>query len=122
MRSIASEVREHMASLGFEKMEDMIGRVDVIKPKDDISGYASQFDFAPILHKPVLPKRISGKQIEVQEHKINAVLDRDIIKTIASRPNGKKFKIEVDIKNTDRSITKLHQKISYFFWKLFSPA
>lgn len=103
MRSIASEVREHMASLGFETMEDMVGRVDCIKPKDDISGYAALFDFTPILHKPVLPKRISGKQIEMQEHKINEVLDREIIKKIEARPNGKKFKVEVDIKNTDRS-------------------
>lgn len=103
MRSIAAETREHMAALGFETMEEMIGRVDVIKPQNDIKGYASQFDFAPVLHRPILPQRISGKQIELQEHKINSVLDRDIIKTIAARPNGKKFKVDVDIKNTDRS-------------------
>ncbi len=103
MRSIAGEVREHMAALGFATMDEMIGRVDLLKVKDNIDGYASYFDFGPILHRPTLPKRICGRQVEKQPHKIQNVLDLKIISEIESRPKGKKYKMEVDIKNTDRS-------------------
>lgn len=103
MRSIAGEVREHMAALGFATMDEMIGRVDLLKVQDNIDGYAAYFDFGPILHKPVLPKRIWGRKVENQAHKIKNVLDLSIIEKIEARPKGKKYKVEVDIKNTDRS-------------------
>ncbi len=103
MRCIAGEVREHMAALGFATMDEMIGRVDLLKAQDNIDGYAAYFDFGPILHKPVLPKRIWGRKVENQAHKIKNVLDLSIIEKIEARPKGKKYKVEVDIKNTDRS-------------------
>ena len=103
MTHLANEVREIMAELGVAKFSDMIGRVDLLEVQTVNDGYVSQFDFKPILHRPTLPARISGKQVETQFHKIEDVLDRSIIEKLKAKPQGKKFKIELDIKNTDRS-------------------
>jgi len=103
MRNIAQEVRGHMAELGFENMDDMVGRVDLLKPPSAASGYAGTFDFSPILHKPTLPTRIHGRCVEAQIHKIDDVLDKKVIEAIESSSDDGPHKVELDIKNTDRS-------------------
>ena len=45
---IAQEVRSIMATLGFKNMNEMIGRVDMLKVVDD--SFAQKFDFSSLLH------------------------------------------------------------------------
>ncbi|WP_304544064.1 glutamate synthase large subunit [Sulfurimonas microaerophilic] len=46
---LAEDVRGIMAELGFKTMEEMIGRVDLLKVKDD--EFAQKFDFSAVLHQ-----------------------------------------------------------------------
>lgn len=46
---LAEDVRSIMAELGFKTMEEMIGRVDILKVVDD--EFAQKFDFSSILHE-----------------------------------------------------------------------
>ena len=46
---LAEDVRSIMAQLGFRTMEEMIGRVDIMKVVDD--KFAQKFDFSAILHQ-----------------------------------------------------------------------
>lgn len=103
MKALADDVREYLAELGFTKLDDLVGRVDLIKIKGSLEGDACKFDFSPILHKPILPKRIDAKQTEAQNHKIASVLDRAVIDAILARPEAKKHSLDLVIKNTDRS-------------------
>lgn len=51
MRFIAEELREIMASLGFRKLDDMIGRTDCLKVRDKVmSGRAESVDMTYILN------------------------------------------------------------------------
>ncbi len=46
---LAEDVRSIMAQLGYRTMEEMIGRVDLLKVKDD--AFAQKFDFSSVLHQ-----------------------------------------------------------------------
>jgi glutamate synthase (NADPH/NADH) large chain len=46
---LAEDVRSIMAELGFKTMEEMIGRVDLLKVVDD--KFAQKFDFSAVLHQ-----------------------------------------------------------------------
>ncbi len=103
MKNIAIEVRVQMANLGFQTMDQMVGRVDLLLPRADSAECAPHFDFSPILHKPLLPKRISGKRVEMQQHKIASVIDRDVINDLVNLKRKKTYSKTVEIRNTDRS-------------------
>ena len=46
---LAEDIRSIMAELGFKTMEEMVGRVDLLKVKDD--AFAQKFDFSAVLHE-----------------------------------------------------------------------
>src|SRR6185295_18134499 len=53
MRFIAQEVRELMAKLGARKLEDLIGRTELLETSDAINFYkAKGLNLAPILYQP----------------------------------------------------------------------
>lgn len=105
MKSMAGEVREYMAQLGFRKLEDMVGRTDLLKVKEKLSNYVTYFDFSPILFQPILPKKIPSRCTENQQHQINDVLDQNII--AALKGNLKTLEWSSKIKNTDRSFATM---------------
>jgi glutamate synthase (NADPH/NADH) large chain len=101
LKFMAQETREIMAELGFKNIEDMIGRVDVLKPKSDIEN----IDVSSVLYMPELPSRIKMHKVFNQEHKIENVLDVSVLdKLNEAITASKKMKIECNIKNTDRSV------------------
>ena len=54
MRFVAEETREIMAQLGFRKLDDMIGRADLIEPDETIEHWKvpGGLDLSEILHVP----------------------------------------------------------------------
>ena len=53
MRFIAQEVREIMAQLGFRNLNEMIGRTDMLEPKEAIDHWKARgLDFTNILYQP----------------------------------------------------------------------
>jgi glutamate synthase (NADPH/NADH) large chain len=46
---LAEDIRSIMAELGYKTMEEMIGRVDLLKVKED--DFAQKFDFSAVLHQ-----------------------------------------------------------------------
>ena len=58
MRFIAQEVREIMAQLGFRTMNEMVGRTDMLEPKEAIDHWKARgLDFTNILYQP----KVSGR-------------------------------------------------------------
>lgn len=56
MRFIASELREYMAALGVRKLDDLIGRVDLLQRKEltgEAAEYAKRVDLSKILTLPL---------------------------------------------------------------------
>ncbi|MBE5896531.1 MAG: glutamate synthase large subunit [Lachnospiraceae bacterium] len=110
MLFIAQELREYMARLGVATIDELVGRTDLLKKKEDLSGAASKIDLSAILAaNPYEANTFDETKVydfELQKTIDERVLlkDRDI--AIAVK-DGKKAKKDVHIINTDRSFGTL---------------
>jgi glutamate synthase domain-containing protein 2/glutamate synthase domain-containing protein 1/glutamate synthase domain-containing protein 3 len=52
---VAQEVREILASLGLRRLEDLIGRADLLRQRDDAPARAARLDLSPLLAR--VPRR-----------------------------------------------------------------
>ena len=50
MLFIARQVREYMAKLGVRTMDELIGRTDLLKKKENLTGTAAKIDLSRILN------------------------------------------------------------------------
>jgi glutamate synthase (NADPH/NADH) large chain len=83
---VAEELRVIMARLGFRSVEDMIGRVDCIVPREDVGHEKSKkLDLSRMLRLTRLKSSQQGRSCtRKQEHGIDDVVDRRLIE--AARP------------------------------------
>jgi glutamate synthase (NADPH/NADH) large chain len=103
---LAEDVREHLARMGFKKLDDIIGRSDLIeRKKSDGVAKHDLVDFSNILYIPEDGEKQTLRKIVNQEHLINDVKDRDIIRQ-AKEAIDKQQAISLDytIANTDRAV------------------
>jgi glutamate synthase (NADPH/NADH) large chain len=108
-RFIAQEVREIMASLGFRKFDELVGRSDLLVERKSGKAKSAGVDLSAILYKPEGPSSIPGGQarscVEDQVHKISAVLDRRLIEKCSSALDGKiPIALSLPVRNTDRAV------------------
>jgi glutamate synthase (ferredoxin) len=107
MRFIATEVREIMAQLGFRKLTDMVGRADLLEPKDAIEHWKARgLDFTNILHQPKMPDGV-GRYCQIpQDHGLDKAFDNTTLLEIC-RPalqRGEKVAATLPIKNVNRVV------------------
>lgn len=108
---IAEELREIMASLGFRTVNEMVGQSNVLKVKPDLGHWKLQnIDFSPILNQDAVPSSFGRYHQVEQDHGLEKVLDRTLIKDyLEKRANHKNYKII----NIDRSVgTMLSHEVS----------
>lgn len=103
---LAEELREYMAEMGFRTLDEMVGRVDMLEANEEVLHWkAREIDFNAILYKPELPSRIQPRCIKEQEHGLEEILDRTLIKDAGPALNNKeKVYKEYAVKNVDRSV------------------
>ncbi|MDF2884415.1 MAG: gltB [Clostridiaceae bacterium] len=103
---IAEEVREIMASLGFKTINDMVGRVDMLKPRSNVNHWKTRgIDLSKILYKPDMPKRIKPYHVIEQDHGIDKSLDYKLIQfSMDAIKNGAVATGSFEIKNVNRSV------------------
>ena len=100
---LAQEVREYLAEMGFTRLEDIVGRTDLIeiKPREEGSKTAL-VDFSRLLHRVDTDAAIC--HCTEQEHEIDTVLDRLILADAQPAIDGQTpIELEYPIRNTDRS-------------------
>jgi len=103
-KMMTQEIREIMAKLGIKKFNDLIGRTDFLKAKKVDHWKAKKVDVSAILYRPKEAETNATYCVENQIHKIDDVLDRDLIKEAkASIDSKEKVKIKKEITNLDRS-------------------
>ena len=107
MRFIATHLREIMAQLGFRKLTDMVGRVDMLEPKAAIDHWkAKGFDFSNILYAPDAGPEVGRFQTITQDHGIDKSLDVTTLLNIC-RPaieRGEKVTAELPVRNVNRVV------------------
>lgn len=103
-RFLAQEVREYLAQMGFRKLDDIVGRADLIEiRKDKEHGGSSLLDFDRMLH--MVDNGAAIHHVNEQKHDIDHVKDVDMIAAARDAiDNGKEVSLDYAITNTDRSV------------------
>ncbi len=116
---LTEELREIMAELGFKTINEMVGQVDTLKAKENITHWKySKLDLSPILYKEPASEFTGLYKSEEQDHGLSEVLDWKLLE--AAKPaleKQEKVSASFDIKNVDRTtgtilsneITKLYK-------------
>ena len=106
MMFIAEELRVIMAKLGFKKLEDMVGRVDLLEMRKAINHYKAQgLDFSAILAVPDTSDGRAIRQVKKQVDKIANHYDWKLIeKAKDALENGQPIILEGTICNVDRTV------------------
>ena len=101
---LAQEVREYLAEMGFTRLEDIVGRTDLIELKPQQPGSkASLLDFSHMLHK--IDNKAAIHNVTDQIHEIDKVKDVAMIAACQEAlESGKEVSLEYAIANTDRSV------------------
>jgi glutamate synthase (NADPH/NADH) large chain len=114
-RFLAEDLREIMASLGFRTLDEMVGKVEMLKAKNKPKYWKYRgLDLSPILYKEPAEETVGQYKAIEQDHGINHVLDRQLIAAALPAINqGKRVESSFDIRNTDRATgTMLSNEIS----------
>src|SRR5690606_1445390 len=79
-RFLAHDLREIMAELGFRKVNEMVGRTDILRVRHPLDHWKlKKLDLSPILYREPLSNHVGVyKQIE-QDFELEKVLDRELI-------------------------------------------
>jgi glutamate synthase (NADPH/NADH) large chain len=102
---VAQELREIMASLGIRRLDDMVGRADLLSlDKGMLPWKAKGLDFSKILYRPRVPQRVATRCITRQDHGIDNILDLSLIEEAKlALDYGAPVKFDMNIKNADRA-------------------
>ena len=107
MRFIAEELREYMARLGVRKVDELVGRTDLLKVKENLTEGQKKIDLTQILSNPYEESREKNTfdAGQVYDFHLERTMDEKVLLKQLSAAIGKgaKRSMEVDVKNTDRA-------------------
>ncbi len=104
MLFVANELREYMSKLGVRTLDELVGRNDLLKVKDNLSQREKKVDLSKILYSEENEK-IEYNNKNTFDFKLKETPDENLIKQLSVAFKSKKpKKITIDVKNTDRSL------------------
>jgi glutamate synthase (NADPH) large chain len=103
---VAEELRQIMAEMGFRTLDEMIGRVDRLDMRQAIEHWkAKGIDLSRILYQAPVAAGASLRNIESQDHGLDAALDNDLIAASkAAIEKGEHVRIEREVRNVNRTV------------------
>ncbi|XP_038695759.1 ferredoxin-dependent glutamate synthase, chloroplastic-like isoform X1 [Tripterygium wilfordii] len=104
---VAEEVRGMLAQLGYEKLDDIIGRTDLLRPRDISLVKTQHLDLSYILSSVGLPKWSSTTIRNQDVHTNGPVLDEILLtdpEVIDAINNEKVVEKTIKIYNVDRAV------------------
>ncbi len=120
MKFIAQEVRELMAQLGFRKLEDMVGRVDVLEPRQAVDHWKARgIDLSNLLYRPNVGPEVGTFCTEAQDHGIEKSMDITTLLPLCKDAieKGEKVSATLPIRNVNRTVgTILGNEITKKHW------
>ncbi|WP_257657959.1 glutamate synthase large subunit [Parapedobacter lycopersici] len=112
---LAEELREIMAELGFRTINEMVGRAQFLKKRENISHWkVNKLDLSGILYVAPSAANETLYQTEAQDHGMDMILDWGLLKQAAAALDSKTPVFGTfEVKNTDRTIgTLLSNEVS----------
>ena len=109
---VAEEVREILASLGFNSLQDIIGRTDLLSQVSRGDAALDDLDLNPILVQAITDGKRGG-DIKAPRVEVPDTLDAQIVKDAQTAlETGGKMQLSYNIENTQRAIgTRLSSHI-----------
>ncbi|HRG93103.1 MAG TPA: glutamate synthase-related protein, partial [Chitinophagaceae bacterium] len=105
-KMITRELREIMAELGFRTVDEMIGQVDTLEVRENITHWKySKLDLSAVLYKEPNSPYTTLYCSEEQDHGMTEILDWQLLE--AAKPaieKGEKVTAAFNLKNTDRTV------------------
>ncbi len=103
---LAEEVREYLAEMGFTKLEDIVGRTDLIERKHITSNVKYELlDLSKLTYMPSQGTDAAIHHVGERIHSIGEVKDMIIIAQASEAiEHEKEVSLEYTIENTDRSV------------------
>ncbi len=103
---VAEEARELMAKLGIRRVNDLIGRADLLDMRPGIDHWKARgLDFSRIFHQPDMPAEVARFNCEEQDHGLLRALDHRIIADATSAIENKTpIRLDYRIRNLNRSV------------------
>ncbi len=104
---VAEEAREIMAELGFRTIAELIGRTDVLETRAAIQHWkADGLDLTPILTPALKTHEDADVYCTIkQDHGLEHALDNKLIELSRDAiHHGKKVRLELPIRNTNRTV------------------
>jgi glutamate synthase (NADPH/NADH) large chain len=103
---LAQDVREQLSTMGFRKLDEIIGRSDLLQFKPmDINPKMKKLDFSKLLFRPKEMAHQPLRQVKPQQHHIEEVQDRSLIElSMSSLLMQSPVRFVRTIRNTDRAV------------------
>jgi glutamate synthase (ferredoxin) len=106
MTFVAQELREWMAQLGFWRVEEMVGRTDMLEQRPPVGHWkATNLDLQNLLYQPDLAKGASRFRQTAQDRKLDESLDQRQLLELC-RPaldHGRPVRATLPIRNVHRT-------------------
>ena len=108
MRFLAEELREYMAKLGIRSLDEMVGRSDLLKKKEEAENpMAAKVDLSAILENPYLEDKdqVIFQSDKAYDFQLEKTLDEKVLlkKLGTALKKGEKASVSVEVSNTDRT-------------------
>lgn len=107
MRFVAQEMREIMAKLGYKTINEMVGRSDRLKTKENIKHWkAAHLDLSQILYQPYAGADASRFNTQSQKHMLEESMDIKKLLRICkpALEHKKPIRAKLKINNVDRVV------------------
>ncbi|HCX65322.1 MAG TPA: glutamate synthase large subunit, partial [Eubacteriaceae bacterium] len=107
MRFIAQEMREIMAKLGFRTINELVGRTDKLKVKENIKHWkARNLDLSAILYQPYVNGEVDRYNSKKQDHHLEESLDMKKLMRMCkpALESKKSVRAKLRIQNTNRVV------------------
>lgn len=103
---LAEEVREHLAAMGYTKLEDIVGHSELLEfVPTQVNEKAKKINLKKLIRLPKEAEKNDFHMVKEQNHKIENVLD---IRLIAEAKSAIESHLSVDktfkVRNTDRTV------------------
>ena len=108
MKFIAQELREYMAKLGIRKVDDLIGRTDLIKVKESDNPLEKKVDLSAIIDSSFAGERKENRFNPKSQYdfELEKTIDEKVFlpKLKKALETGEKSRIQVNVTNINRTL------------------
>ena len=106
MHFVAQELREYMAKLGVRTVDELVGRTDLLCQRHDLDEQEKKVDLSLLLSRTFAHEPVSYTNKKLYDFQLEETVDEKVIgkKMKKAFQSGEPKTIEINIKNTDRSL------------------